>query len=153
MDAARGLEMAGFIRELTLGHMEGLTENQLLTVPEGFNNNVLWNVGHVLYYLCAFTYGHSGLALPLPDEYVEWFKHGTTPSEWMTTPNSGEVAERARTIIPEIKADRAAGKFDAFEPFELAAGSSLDTLTEALVFHCAHEGMHVGHIAILKKFL
>lgn len=153
MEAKRGLEIATFVRELTLGHAEGLTDNQLLTVPEGFSNNVLWNVGHVLYYLCAHTYGHCGQPLPLPDEYADWFKHGTTPSEWMTAPNCSEVTERAKSIMPEIRADFDAGKLDAYEAFELRPGTALVTLSEALVFHCTHEGMHIGQISTMKKFL
>ena len=59
MDGAAAIEMIAVTRGLTMGAINDLTDEQLVKVPEGFNNNILWNMGHILFYTATFVYGPS----------------------------------------------------------------------------------------------
>lgn len=36
-----------FVRSVTVRAVEGLSEGTLNSIPEGFNNNIRWNLGHI----------------------------------------------------------------------------------------------------------
>ncbi len=152
MDATAAIEMLRFVRGLTMKAFDGLDQRQLTTVPAGFNNNILWNAGHILYYTCAMTYGPAGQPIPLPAEYKDLFKANTSPADWKEAPDGAAVLRELGSIVDRIAADNADGKFGAFKGMTLGP-RSLGTIQEALVFHCFHEGLHLGRITSLKKLV
>ncbi len=153
MEIARKFEMFGFFRGLANGQLEGLSEAQVREVPDGISNNILWNLGHILYYEAVFLYGNSGQPLPVPDSYETFFKAGSSPADWTETPDVAEVVERYKTQAGQSASDFAAGKFDAFKPMKINDQVTLDSLEEALTFHVFHEGVHVGRMGTLAKLV
>ena len=53
--------------------LEGLNNAQFLMIPPGREDNILWNVGHLLCSLARLTYVFSGHPLPIPEEYLGLF--------------------------------------------------------------------------------
>jgi hypothetical protein len=43
------LDQLEFVRTATLSAVEGLSEGEANAVPEGFSNNILWNLGHIYF--------------------------------------------------------------------------------------------------------
>jgi uncharacterized damage-inducible protein DinB len=64
-----------------LTQIESLSLEQLNTVPAGFNNNIIWNLGHMVAAQCGIWYKRAGLALPdgVTEEFFETYKPGTKP--------------------------------------------------------------------------
>ncbi len=153
MEAARQLELFGFYRGLGASQIDGMDEAQLLAVPDGLSNNILWNLGHVLFYESVFLYAQSGAPVPVPESYGDLFKAGTSPSDWDAAPDVGEVVERYKTQLDQTKSDFEAGKFAGFKPMNIRDRLTLATFEEALAFHCFHEGVHLGRIGALKRFV
>ena len=54
---------------------------QLNKVPEGFSNNLIWNIGHIVVVQQMLVYKLSGLNMMISDEMVEKYKKGTRPEE------------------------------------------------------------------------
>ena len=75
------------IRGYLLGSTKGLSHEQLVVVPEGFSNNILWNVGHAITDNCSMLYPPAGHEFPLPNNYLDWFAPGTSPADWVETPS------------------------------------------------------------------
>ena len=65
-----------------LKELEGLSPDDLLLIPEGRDDNILWNVGHLLCSLSRLTYVASGYPLPIPESYLGLFGKGTSATEW-----------------------------------------------------------------------
>ncbi|MBI5092066.1 MAG: DinB family protein [Candidatus Hydrogenedentes bacterium] len=157
--AAKGYEwdvmkmMGGFAVETT----KSLTKDQLLKVPDHFNNNVLWNLGHLLYYQCNFFYGLTQQPFPLPagceEQYKELFADGTSPKTWKSQPDVAAVQAQFASLTETVLADAAAGKFDGFKTVELFPGMTLHNANETAAFHAVHLGMHIGAIGALKKLI
>ena len=130
-----------------------LSEEQLLEVPDGSTNNVLWNVGHIIYTNCALTYRRSGLDMPIPETYIDLFKGGSSPSDWEDTPPVKEIMDHLNTSTAKICEDYKAGIFKDFEAFELFPGYKIESIEDALAFNVMHESMHVGIASKLVKQL
>ena len=151
------IEWMQLLRSFTLNSIKGLSHEQLLTVPEKFNNHILWNVGHLLYSQCAFFYSLNQKPFPLPsgseDQYKAWFDEGTSPKTWTTQPDVAEILDQFAGITKTIIDDIQAGAFDGFKTTELFPGVTLHNVPEIAGFQCIHEGMHMGAIGALKKFV
>lgn len=50
--------------------LDGLTLEQLNTVPEGFNNNIIWNFGHIVVSTQTLVYVRTGIRQD--DSFVEY---------------------------------------------------------------------------------
>jgi len=137
------------------GYIEGaiakLSEDQIAAVPAGKPNNIQWNLGHLASSLAGVTYPHAGLQPPLPANYNDLFKGGTSPSTWDKAPPVAEVVDNFKKILPQVIADLNTGKFDSFKAFELMPGLKLNSIEQALGFHLMHAGMHMDAIGSLKK--
>ena len=153
MDATRQIEMLRFFRGLGASSLDGLDEAQLLAVPDGLSNNIVWNLGHVLFYESVFLYGQSDVSHAVPESYGELFKAGSSPADWDTPPDVAEVVERYKTQIDQTASDLEAGKFEGYKPMNIRDQVTLGTLEESLAFHCFHEGVHIGRIGTLKSLV
>lgn len=134
-------------------NIEALTEEQLLRVPPGLHNNILWNIGHVITDEVNMLYLPAGLASPLPADYVSLFDPGTSPADWPTPPDVAAVLERSRAMTGVLISDYEARRFSGFEPYNLAESYRLETIEEAIAYHTIHEGMHIGANLTLRRLV
>ena len=123
-----------------------LSDEELVAVPNGANNNILWNLGHLTHAHAGLTYGPCELPLPIPDSYENLFKGGTSPATWDQTPAVSDVKEEFNGLHEKIMEDYKAGTFAAYKPRELMPGVTLENIEQALGFNCVHEGVHIGTI-------
>jgi len=141
------------IRGYLMASVKDLSDEQLLRVPDGFNNNILWNVGHSITDNCTMLYPPTGHEFPLPERYLEWFEPGKSPADWTDTPPIGEILESGVTMRDKLVEDCVAGKMEIYEPLTLGDGAVLDNIAYAIA-HCnIHEGIHLGVILALRKFV
>jgi hypothetical protein len=52
--------------------LSGYNLDQLNTIPEGFNNNLIWNIGHII--VSQLLVINFGLPMMVSDELVEKYK-------------------------------------------------------------------------------
>lgn len=158
-DRARGSDLPLAFKTLrtTRWHMvrelDGLSHDQLLAIPEGRDDNILWNVGHLLCSLSRLTYVFSGYPLPIPQAYLSLFGKGTNAVSWESPPDPEEVLQRFLEMPDKIEADYRAGKFGDYKPLTLGGGHTVQSVEEAVAFHCFHEGLHIGMVISLKRML
>jgi DinB superfamily len=131
--------------------VEGLSREQMLCIPEGRDDNILWNVGHLLCSLSRLTYVFSGYDLPIPEAYLGLFGKNTTTTAWETTPDLDEVMAYFISLPDKIEQDYTAGRFAEYKPLQIVPGDDIRSVEEAIAFHCFHEGLHIGKILTLKE--
>ena len=66
-------------RENIAGLLAPFTLAQLNTVPAGFNNNLIWNAGHVIATCELLTYGLAGKPTPSDRAFIDRYRKGTRP--------------------------------------------------------------------------
>lgn len=147
------LGLLGPSRDVLRRSLDGLTEAQLLTVPDGHRNHLFWNVGHLVVTQQILTYRLSGLPLNVSDDLVTHFAKGTSPLDWTTTPDVDEVFRLFDALPAQTVADYEAGRFETFTPYQTATGPFLATFDDLLAFNLFHEGLHAGIVSAMRRLV
>ncbi|HMR87280.1 MAG TPA: DinB family protein [Saprospiraceae bacterium] len=126
---------------------------QLNQIPNGFNNNILWNCAHVITVQQMLTYGLNNLPFGIPKEFVFRFTPGTKPDAVYDAAFVYDVKSLLFTSFEQFQADINDNKFVAFNPFMTALKFEINDLEKAVAFNQYHESLHMGHILNLMKFV
>tara|TARA_R110002073_G_scaffold258681_1_gene421686 strand:- start:38709 stop:39164 length:456 start_codon:yes stop_codon:yes gene_type:complete len=140
-------------RELTLKKIDGLTLEQLHTIPDGFNNNIAWNVAHMVVTQQLLHYRMSGNDCLASDELIDGNKKGTKPETPFSKDEFDEVLELFKGLPDTLEEDYNAGIFTEYEEYTSSTGFVLDSIETAISFNNFHEGMHFGVIMALIKLV
>ncbi|MCF2874917.1 MULTISPECIES: DinB family protein [unclassified Tenacibaculum] len=140
-------------RELVLKKIEGLSSEQLHKIPEGFKNNIAWNVAHLVVTQQLLHYKLSGLNCLASDELIEKYRKGTFPTETFTEEEFEEVKDLLIGLPDTLKEDFEAGIFTSYTTYETSTGFVLDSIESAIAFNNLHEGIHLGNIMALTKLV
>jgi hypothetical protein len=140
-------------RELVLRLIDGLTIEQLHKIPEGFNNNIAWNVAHIVVTQQLLQYKLSNLPFLVPEELIAKYKKGTQPSETFSEEEFEEVKDLLIGLPDTLKEDYEAGIFNNFTEYPTSTGFVLNTFEKAVAFNNLHEGLHIGIIMAMKKLV
>lgn len=141
-------------RALILNTVKDLSQDQWFAMPEGFDNNIAWNVGHIVTSMQGMVYRNSGLDLNVTPEMIGNFKPGTSPLDWSDQPNTDELLKLLIEHGDTLEADAAAGKLNVeYNGFSTKSGLSVQTVEDAINFDIFHEGMHLGTVQALKNFV
>ncbi|RUL49862.1 DinB family protein [Lysinibacillus antri] len=134
-------------RRNILKEVEGISSEVLSTIPAGFNNNIHWQVGHVLVTGELFFFpGQKNL----PAEFIENFRNGSKPADW-----SGEVPS-LEAIIEKLQEQQERINALPEEAFAQQLEKPFignNTSGELAAFGAFHESLHFGQIHILKRLI
>ncbi len=140
-------------RALLLKELEGLTIEQLHTIPKGFKNNIAWNAAHLVATQQIIHYKLSGLNCLCPEELIEEHRKGTSPTKTFTEEEFEEVKDLLAGLPDTLEEDFEAGIFQNYTEYLTSTGIVLDSIETAITFNNFHEGIHYGIIRSIKKFL
>lgn len=134
-------------RQVLAKLLEDASPEIISIVPKGFNNNIHWQVGHILGAGELFLFkGQENL----PKTYNEFFGTGTKPTDWTGDVPSIEILleqlnEQLVRIneIPDESFNQTLSK-----PF---IGN--ETVGELAAFGAFHEALHLGQIQSLKRII
>jgi len=125
----------------------------LFEIPEGFNNNIIWQIGHCITSQQRHMYMRSGLPMHISKEFMESFKIGSSPRSWKITPDIDELKHLLIYTVNRLESDLGSGLFVKYEPFELPIGFQVKNHIEALQAANYHEAEHSGIIFTYLKLL
>ena len=140
-------------RELVLKELEDLTLEQIHKIPEGFKNNIAWNVAHLVVTQQLLHYKLSGLNPLCPDDLIEAHRKGTAPTKIFTEEEFEEVKDLLIALPDTLEEDFEAGIFENYQEYPTSTGFVLSSIENAIPFNNFHEGIHYGIIRAIKKFL
>ena len=131
----------------------GLSEEQLLFIPEGFRNNILWNLGHLIVTQQILHYQRTGQEMYVSPTLLNQFSRGTSPADWVSTPNMADLIPLLTDLPDKLEADYQAGKLNRFVPFTTSMGVVLSSIEDAISYNNFHEGLHMGVMLSIQKLL
>ena len=140
-------------RAITLNAINGLTLEQLHKIPDGFNNNIAWNIAHLVVTQQLLHYKMAGLNCLCPDYLIENFKKGTFPTTSFTQEELDEMLALFTGLPETLQEDYEAGIFENNNEYITSAGFVLDSIETAISFNNYHEALHLSTINTIKKFL
>ncbi|MHB1921162.1 MAG: DinB family protein [Chitinophagaceae bacterium] len=132
-----------------LGMVQDVTLEQLNRVPVGFNNNIIWNIGHLISTLQGICYIRSGLPVHIEEKIFLKFKSGTKPQ----TPVAQLEVDQLKTLflseIDQLESDYEAKSFGHYQSWTTRYGVEITSIEDAIEFLLFHEGLHLGYIQAL----
>ena len=131
--------------------LENLSKDELFRIPKGFNNNIWWNIAHVVVTTQILTYGLSGVDYPMEKELIEKYRKGTSPEGKPSTDEIKKMGEYMFSTLNDMEADYKTGKFSAFREYLTSPKVLLQTVEDAISFSVFHDGLHLGAINALRK--
>ncbi len=126
---------------------------QLNTIPAGFNNNLIWNIGHVVAAQQGLVYRSSNLPMYISDDFFNRYKPGSKPTAAVTQQEAEEIKQLLTSLIDQTETDLANNIFQSFNERMTGTGFYLRNLQDAFAFNNYHEGLHLGYIMSLRKFI
>ncbi len=133
--------------------LETHSNEQLNKIPEGFNNNIIWNTGHALVIQQILIYQRAGLDMNISDELVRTYKSGTKPERIITETEVSELHGLLESTLDTTKADLLNDRFQSYNELTTSTRFHLDSFETALQFNNYHEGLHLGYVFSLRKFV
>ncbi|MFV5685186.1 DinB family protein [Flavobacterium sp. GB2R13] len=140
-------------RNMVSKFLTGYTLEQLNTIPVGYSNNLIWNIGHIIVTQQLLVYKLSGLPMLISEELVEKYRNGTKPESITTQAEVEEIKSLLFKTIYQTKADFDNKTFKNYNEYPTSTGFTLRSVEDALVFNNFHEGLHIGIMMNLKKFI
>lgn len=127
--------------------IEKTSVEDLNKIPKGFNNNIIWNIGHVVVTQQLLVYKLSGLPMMVSNTLVERYKKGTKPEGDISQEEINEIKSLLFSTIEKTKEDYIANAFQNYQEYTVSTtGNTLSNVNDALDFVHFHEGMHFGYV-------
>jgi DinB family protein len=98
-------------RRLLLEIIKDLSVEQLNEIPAGFNNNIIWNIGHLIAAQEGVCYRRSGLELKTGENFFQSYKPGSKPEGFADEIEVDRIKSLLFSTLDELEADYDAGIF------------------------------------------
>ncbi len=140
-------------RTLLKSFIENHSLEELNKVPEGFNNNIIWNIAHTIVTQQLLVYNLSGLPMVVSDEMVATYRKGTKAESNLSQTEVDTIKGVLFSTIEKTKEDYEDKIFQSYNQYTVTTKSTLSNVEEAIEFNNFHEGIHLGYIFALRKSL
>ena len=141
------------VRKAFLNLIEGLTIDEINKIPEGFNNNIIWNFGHVIVSQQLLCNKLAGLPLNLDESYVTRYSKGTKPESFLDEKELAVLKELSVSTINQLVSDINVNLFGSYQLYKTSLNVELNNIDDAVKFLTMHEGLHFGYALALKKLV
>ncbi|WP_269224249.1 MULTISPECIES: DinB family protein [Flavobacterium] len=140
-------------RKMLSSYFENYTLEQLNKIPDGFSNNLIWNLGHIVVTQQLLVYKLSGLPMAVSDEMVEKYRKGTKPEHDVTQEEANQIQALLFQTIDQLEVDYKNGIFVNYQEYPTSTGYILKSTKGAIEFNNFHEGLHIGIMMSIRKFI
>lgn len=135
-------------RSEVLTILEDVSPEEAEAIPDGFRNNIRWNLGHIYLDQYLWIQAVTKEKADVPEEYQGWFGYGTTPNDFtLNTPSVEELKSLLKKQPKEIKNLYGERLEEEFPPTEMG----MHTIEQVLIRTIFHEGMHLQTILDILK--
>ncbi|TNJ46994.1 DinB family protein [Tamlana fucoidanivorans] len=132
--------------------IENTSLADLNKIPKGFNNNIIWNIGHVVVTEQLLVYKLSGLEPSLSDDMINKYRKDSRPEEQVVQADVDRIKGLLTSTLKKTEEDYKRGVFKDYNAYTVSTtGNTLTNIDEALQFVLVHEGIHYGYILALLR--
>lgn len=133
--------------------LENHSLEKLNTIPEGFSNNLIWNIGHIIVVQQMLVYKLSGLPMMISDEMVENYKKGTKPEHSVEQEDVDLIKTLLFSTLEQAQKDFSTDVFQNYLEFTTGVGYQISSAKDAMEFNNFHEALHIGIMMQIQKFI
>jgi len=136
-----------------LSILEDFTLEQLNTIPAGFNNNVIWNLGHMIAAQQGVCYKRAGLDTWVDDAFFQAYKPDSKPNGSVDEQEFKKIKELLITSLDQLRMDYNNNLFTDYPAWTTRYGVEIGSIDDAIAFLPFHEGLHIGYIMAMRKLV
>lgn len=147
------IEIIRKTRSFLLEQLKDLSTEQYNKIPEGFNNNIAWNLGHMIAAQQGVCYIRAGLAPRLGEDFINTFKSGTKPQRSFSASEIENIKSLLLSTLDQLEEDYGNNIFGGYSAWSTRYGVELASIDDAINFIKFHEGLHSGGSTALKRLV
>lgn len=141
------------IRKNFIQLIENSSVEELNQVPEGFNNNIIWNFGHIITSQQALFYLLSAIPPKISPQYMDEFRRGTKPERFISQEEINDLKKLMLSTIDELEEDLENQVFVNYISYTTVFGVTLNSAKDALQFFPIHDAYHYGCATAIKRVI
>lgn len=149
----RQIENIRRTRAYIIDLVKDLSSEKLNKIPHGFNNNIIWNLGHLVAAQQSICYVKGALRPSIPEVVYSSYKPGTRPDRFYDSIEEDDVKAMLISSVDTLQKDYQAEKFSGFIPWTNRYGNTLNDIDDAISYLQFHEGLHLGVITSIRKLV
>jgi hypothetical protein len=131
--------------------VKDLSIDQLNEIPHGFNNNIVWNLGHLVAAQQGLCYLRAGIQPVVDEKFLAMYKPGSKPERGIDAGEVEMIRELMFSSLQRFETDYNNNLFAGYNTFTTRYGVEISNIDEALEFILFHEGLHTGYVMALKR--
>src|ERR1700712_609702 len=147
----QALQIIAKPRTKVLEIIQNLSIEQTNLIPAGFNNNIIWNLGHMIAAQQGICYKRSGLRTLITDDFWERYRTGSKPETPVTDDEIAQIKQLLFSTLDQFDVDYHNQIFSNYTAWVTRYGVELASLDDGLELLQYHEGLHSGMIMSLKR--
>lgn len=149
------IEVIRASRKKLLSLIEELSTSELNHIPQGFNNNLAWQVGHLVVSQQILCYRLSGNPFVIEDNLIDLYKNGSKPERPFSAEEIDQMKAYLLSTVDQLETDLQTSKFDNYNAYTISTypGLQLQNVKDAITFIVSHDGLHYGNSLALKKLV
>ena len=147
------INMMRATRTWLLNIIKDLSTEQLNEIPAGFNNNIIWNVGHLIAVQQGVCYLRAGLKTVIEEKFFLDYKPETKPTGAVSEDEINAIKKLLFSSLDQLESDLDKNIFTNYTAWTTRSGLEMKNIDDALSFLPFHEGLHVGYIMALKRVI
>ena len=142
-------------RKVLIDLLGGISIEKLNEVPAGFNNNLVWNMAHMIATQQILCYRNAGEKPVVDEEFIDKYKTGTRPGNLVSEEEVTNFKEKLFSTIDQFEKDSKTKMFENYvaREIKLYPGVSIENIRDAAKFAAFHDGLHIGYSMALKRAL
>lgn len=127
--------------------------SDLLVIPDGFNNNIYWNIAHCVATQQLLHYYLSGNPFRIDTFWIEKYKKGTLANLDVRASEIEDLGFLLTETSRILMKDYDDNFFPDYTPYSTSYGIDLKSIQDAIIFNNMHETLHYGYILAQKRAL
>ena len=130
-----------------------LNTDQLNKIPPGFNNNIIWNIGHLVASQQGICYLRAGLPLIIEKEFFMSYKPDSKPEGFVGAEEIEKIRSLMFSTLDHLETELKQCSFNNYTNWTTRYGVNITDIEDAVNFLPFHEGLHMGYIMALKRLI
>lgn len=147
----KAIEILKMPRLGILEQLKDLSIEQLNTIPAGFNNNIIWNLGHIIAAQQGVCYRRANVEPFVNADFLATYGAGSKPDNFLGEDQLQLIKELYTSTLDQLVIDYNNNLFANYGAWTTRYGVNLNTIDDVIQFLPFHEGLHIGGINAMKK--